>query len=66
MKPISLQGDEKAVEANEFMNHMPEREEIVEAVEGMKGSAPVRIEYLKYACEEAIQRVLVWFKVCLI
>ena len=57
-----LREEEKAVEANEFMNEMPEREEIMETIESMKGSAPgedgVRIEYLKYACEEVKGRVV--------
>ena len=33
-------GEDKAVTANDFMNEMFEREEIMEAIEGMKGSAP--------------------------
>ena len=57
-----LREDEKAVEANEFMNELPEREEIMEAIEEMKSSAPgedgVRINFLKYAFEKEEERVV--------
>jgi len=57
-----LREDERAKEANEWMNETPEREEIETAMKEMKESAPgedgVRIGYIRYACEEMKERVI--------
>ena len=57
-----LRGDAKAREANERMNEVPTRREIVNAMDEMKESAPgedgVRIGYIRYACEEMKEEVI--------
>ena len=57
-----LRMDVRAQEANEFMNEVPEREEIEEAMKEMKESAPgeegVRIGYIRFACEEMKARII--------
>ena len=64
-----LSGCEKAREANEFMNGELGREEIEELMKEMKESAPgedgIRICYLREACEEVKQALLVWCNLCL-
>ena len=55
-------GDEKAIEANEFMNQDLSEEEIDCAIREMKESAPgldgVRICYIKYACDDVRKAVI--------
>ena len=50
----------RAKEANDFMNEVPEREEIEEAMKEMCESAPgedgVRISYIRNACERVKER----------
>ena len=57
-----LRMDERAIEANEFMNEVPEAEEIMEAMNEMRESAPgedgVRLCYLKEADVEVKRRVI--------
>ena len=46
----------RTIEANELMNEVPEREEIIKAMKEMRESAPgedgVRIRYIQNACED--------------
>ena len=53
--------NDRAIAANERMNEMPDREEIVKAMREMKDSAPgedgVRLRYIMNACEEMRERV---------
>ena len=57
-----LREDDRANEANDLLNEMPEREEIEKAMEEMKDSAPgedgVRLRYIKEACEEVKEKVI--------
>ena len=57
-----LRNDRRAIEANERLNEMPEREEIVEVMNEMRESAPgedgVRIGYIRKACQEIKDRVI--------
>ena len=52
----------RAREANEMLNEMPEKEEIVDAMKEMNDSAPgeddVRLRYIREACEEVKERVI--------
>ena len=57
-----LRGDARAREANERMNEVPTRREIVSAMDEMKESAPgedgVRMCYIRHACEEMKEEVI--------
>ena len=61
-KATDLRGDPKAREANEAMNEVPEREEILEALKEMRESTPgidgVRVEYIKLANEEIVNSLI--------
>ena len=61
-KVKDMRMDDRATAANERMNEMPEREEIVKAMKEMKDSAPgedgVRLGYIQNACEEVRERVI--------
>ena len=52
----------RAIAANERMNEMPDREEIVKAMREMKDSAPgedgVRLRYIANACDDVRGRVI--------
>ena len=54
--------NDRAIAANERMNEMPDREEIVEAMREMKDSAPgedgVRLRYIVNAYDEVRERVI--------
>ena len=51
----------RAIEANELMNEVPEREEIMKAMKEMRESAPgadgVKIWYIRNACDEMVQKM---------
>ena len=60
VKDMRMEG--RAIAANERMNEMPEREEIVKAMKEMRDSAPgedgVRLRYILNACDEVRERVI--------
>lgn len=59
---VDLRNDRRAREANELLNEVPEREEIMDAMKEMRESAPgkdgVRIGYIRNACEEVKGKVI--------